>query len=146
MLAHELKDGPRQNSGLLRQALAEVAKGARSVAEAELKALLKRAHLPDPLFNACLFTGSIFIAKPDCWWPDAGVAVEVDSREWHLSPDGWERTMSRRARMSSHGIIVLHCTPRQIRSEPKLVADTIKSALQAGRDRPALPIRAVPTL
>jgi very-short-patch-repair endonuclease len=98
------------------------------------------------MFNARLFAGETFIASPDCWWPGAGVAVEVDSREWHLSPRGWEQTMSRRARMSSLGIIVLHFTPRQIRSQPKLVAETIRSALEAAANRPALPIRALPAL
>jgi len=35
---------------------------------------------------------AVFLAMPDAWWPAAGVAVEVDSREWHLSPADWERT------------------------------------------------------
>jgi hypothetical protein len=142
----ELKQGPLQNSAKLRSVLSEIAAGVRSVAEAELRTLLKRSHLPEPMFNARLFTGETFIAVPDCWWPGAGVAVEVDSREWHLSPGGWERTMSRRSRMSSLGIIVLHFTPRQIRSQPKLVAETIRSAIEAGTNRPALPISALPAL
>ena len=54
--------------------------------------------------------------------------------------------MSRRARMSSLGIIVLHFSPRQIRSQPKLVAETIRSTLKAAASRPALPIRALPAL
>src|SRR5260370_5442685 len=70
-----------------------------------------------PLFNAKVYAGKDFIAKPDGWWPAAGVAVEVDSKEWHLSPEDWQQTMSRHARMSAHGIIVLHFTPRQIRTE-----------------------------
>jgi len=45
--------------------------------------------------------------------------------------------------MSSLGIIVLHFTPRQIRSQPKLVAETIRSAIDAAANRPALPIRAL---
>jgi very-short-patch-repair endonuclease len=143
-LMAELKDGPLQNSARLRQVLGEIADGIRSAAEADLRMLLKRARLPDPVFNARLFSGEAYIGAPDCWWPDAGVAVEVDSREWHLSPRGWEQTMSRRARMSAHGIIVLHFTPRQIRTQPKLVADTIRSALKAGACRPSLPLRTLP--
>jgi hypothetical protein len=145
-VAAELKQGPLQNSAKLRSVLGEIAEGIRSVAEAELRILVKRSHLPEPMFNARLFAGETFIAAPDCWWPGAGVATEVDSREWHLSPGGWERTMSRRARMSSLGIIVLHFTPRQIRSQPKLVAGTIRSTLEAAANRPALAIRALPAL
>ena len=74
-----------------------------------------------------------------------GVAVEVDSREWHLSPEDWERTLERHARMSAHGIIVLHFTPRQIRDEPGRVTAGIKSALTVGRSRPALAVRALPS-
>jgi very-short-patch-repair endonuclease len=54
--------------------------------------------------------------------------------------------MSRRARMSSLGIIVLHFTARQIRSQPRVVAETIRSTLEAAANRPALPIRALPAL
>jgi hypothetical protein len=63
-----------------------------------LHALIKRAGLPMPLFSARLFAGQDFLAVPDCWWPDAGVAAEVDSREWHLSPRDWENTLARPAR------------------------------------------------
>jgi very-short-patch-repair endonuclease len=62
-----------------------------------------------------------------------------------LSPEDWERTMRRHARMSARGIIVLHFTPRQIRFEPVLVVETIKAALGATRGRPA-GIRTLPAL
>jgi very-short-patch-repair endonuclease len=67
----------------------------------------------------------------------------VDSREYHLSPEDHERTLERHARMSAHGITVLHFTPRQIRTQPAQVAATIKSALAAARGRPTLPIRTI---
>lgn len=85
-----------------------------------------------------------FLAQPDVWWPDAGVDCEVDSREWHLSPDGWDGTLARHARMSAHGIIVLHFTPRRIRTEPAAVVSDLRQALDSGRRRSPLPIRTVP--
>ena len=96
------------------------------------------------MYNPSLFVGGEFLASPDAWWPDAGVAVEVDSREWHFSPSDWERTQVRHARMSTHGILVLHYTPRRIRSDPAGVVQEIRKALEAGRRRSPLPIRAVP--
>jgi very-short-patch-repair endonuclease len=143
-LTEELADGPVQGSARLRQALAEDADGIRSVAEADLHDLITRSHLPEPMFNPRLFDGATFIATPDCWWPDAGVAVEVDSREWHLSPRDWERTLARHARMGAHGIVVLHFTLRQIRTKPDEVVSTIRAALAAGRGRPRTAIRALP--
>ena len=80
------------------------------------------------------------IAIPDAWWPEAGVAAEVDSREWHLTPADWERTMRRHAQMSSYGIIVLHFTPREIRSDPAAVIAAIAGAVKAGSARPPLPV------
>jgi enoyl-[acyl-carrier protein] reductase / trans-2-enoyl-CoA reductase (NAD+) len=113
ILVRELDRGPIRDSALLRQVLAEVGEGVRSVTEADFLDLIKRGRLPAPLLNARIYgADGTFIACPDAWWPQAGVAAEVDSREWHLRPADWERTMSRPARMSSHGIIVLRPAPQ----------------------------------
>jgi hypothetical protein len=143
MLVRELDQGPRRGSAVLRQVLAEVAQGVRSVAESDFVDLIKRGRLPMPLLNARLYgPDGTLIAIPDAWWPQAGVAVEVDSRQWHLRPADWERTMRRHAQMSSHGIIVLHFTPGQIRSEPAAVIAAIADALKAGAARPPLAVSA----
>ena len=42
----------------------------------------------------CSTADGTFIARPDAWWPELGIAIEVDSREWHLSPAGSRRTRS----------------------------------------------------
>ena len=141
-LAEELGAGPRRRSAGLRRALAEVADGVRSVAEGELRDLVRRAGLPPPMYNPRLFVGRDFLASPDCWWPGAGVAAEVDSREWHLLPGDWERTLARHARMTSHGLAVLHFTPGQLRSKSGEVVTTIREAL--GKGRPLPQIRALP--
>src|SRR5580704_7271166 len=90
-LASELATGPIRGSARFRSVLAEVAEGIRSTAEGEIRDLIKAARLPMPLFNPSLYDGETFIAKPDAWWPEAGVAAETDSREWHLNPADWER-------------------------------------------------------
>ena len=142
-LAAELRLGPRRGSRPLRMVLAEVADGARSVAESDLLRLIRRARIETPLCNQLVYAGRVFIAKPDMWWPAAGVAVEVDSHEWHLLPEQAEETASRHNRMASYGIIVLHFTPRQIGSQPEWVIGEIRGALATGRNRPPLPLRTV---
>ncbi len=142
-LAEELAQGSMRGSAGLRQALAEVADGVRSAAEADLVRLIKRARLPMPVLNPRLYVDGKFLACPDAWWPEAGVAVEVDSREWHLAPADWEQTMARHARMSSHGIIVLHYPPRRIRLASGEVAAEIRAALAAGRSRSLPPVTAM---
>jgi hypothetical protein len=137
-LADELAAGPVNGSALLRQVLAEVAEGTRSAVEGDLRDLIRWARLPTPLYNPRLLVDGKFLATPDCWWPESGVAGEADSRSWHFSADGWEQTLARHARMSAYGIIVLHLTPQRIRSRRREVADEIRRALAAGRRLPQI--------
>src|SRR5262249_29933728 len=122
LLQEELARGPRRGSAWLRQSLAEVAGGIRSGAEGDFGDLLRRYRLPAPMSTARLYAGGTFIAVADAWWPEAGVAGEVDSRAWHLLPEHWERTQKRHARMSAHGIVVLHFSPNRIRTDSAGVA------------------------
>ena len=144
-LQAELNDGPVQGSAWLRRSLAEVTSGIRSGAEGDFGDLLRRAELPMPMFNARLYAGKTLVAVVDAWWDEAGVAAEADSQAWHLLPEDWEHTMQRHARMSAQGIIVLHFSPSQIRTEPARVVADIKGALAAGRARPRLGLRALPS-
>ena len=118
-LADELRNGPIKGSAMFRSVLAEVADGIRSTAEGDLRDLIRTARLPMPLFNPSLYDGDTFLGKPDAWWPDAGVAAEVDSREWHLSPADWDRTRRRHDLMAAAGIIPLHFSPREIRTRAR---------------------------
>jgi hypothetical protein len=143
MLIDELTAGGRGNSRLLRIAVSDVMGGARSVAEAEFRELITRAGLPVPLFNepVCRADGTL-IAVVDAWWPQARLAAEVDSREWHLSPADWAQTMRRHNELTRHGIQVLHFTPGQIRHDPHSVIVAIASALEHAGTGPAAPAAA----
>jgi hypothetical protein len=132
-LTRELGLGPKQGSARLRLALAEVSDGVRSVAEADLRAIVGQFRLPAPLYNPRLFVGSEFLASPDAWWPEAGVAAEVDSKAWHLKPSDWERTLARHDRMTAQGILVLRFPPARLRAAKKDVAKEIRSALAVSR-------------
>jgi hypothetical protein len=141
LLSRELRLGPVRDSAKLRRVLDEAAAGVRSIVEAEFRDLIRRARLPEPLYNPDLYTrDGIFIARPDAWWPEPGVAAEVDSREFHLSPAGWERTQRRHEEMTRHGIFVLHFSPRRIRTDPAAVVASIRDALRAGAQRPPLSV------
>jgi putative AbiEi antitoxin of type IV toxin-antitoxin system len=143
-LSAELAQGPVVGSALFRQVLAEVTGGIRSSAEGDFSDLVTATGLPVPMYNARLFAGNTLLAVADAWWPAAGVAAEVDSREWHLSPDDWERALARHAKMTAAGILVLHFTPRQVRTDATQVAATIKAALDGAATRPRPRIRALP--
>ena len=143
-LGAELASGPNAGSVLFREALADVSDGIRSAAEGDLKVLLARSGLPMPLFNPAVFAGDLFIARPDAWWPELGVAVEVDSVEWHLSPHDHAETLARGRRMAKYQMNVLRFTPRQIRKEPAVVVADIRDALEGAHGRPPLNLRTVP--
>ena len=141
-LADELADRHDNGDLLFRQVLAEVAAGIRSAPEGELRELIITSGLPEPLYNADLYLDEKFLARPDAWWPCAGVAVEVDSMEWHLLPGDWQQTLRRGRRMTAAGIFVVHVTPGQLRDEPQVVLQDIASALDRGR--PAIGITTHP--
>jgi hypothetical protein len=144
-LAEELQAGPTAGATLLREALAEIGDGVRSVAEGDLRVLILDSDLPKPMFNAQLFDANgIFIATVDDWWPEAGVAGEVDSRAYHLSAVDQDRTTERHDRLIAHGIFPLHFPPKRIKTDPAGIISDIRSAIEEGRRRPRLPITALP--
>jgi hypothetical protein len=132
-LARELAARRSVGNGLLRTVLAEVADGIRSAPEGDLRGLVNRSGLPRPLYNPRLCLNGQFLAKPDAWWQAAAVAVEVDSRQFHLLPRDWADTMRRYSRMTAAGILVLHYSPFQLRTEPDRAVREITAALAAGR-------------
>jgi hypothetical protein len=143
-LATELSQGPNKGSMLFREALADVADGIRSAAEGDLRDLLARSGLPMPLFNPWLYDEhGTFVARPDAWWPAHGIAVEVDSREWHTSPEDHAKTLARGRRMARYQIVVLRFTPRQIRTQPAEVRNDIRAALDGARGRSPIKLKTI---
>ena len=141
LLIDELNQGPSAGSRSLRRAIAEVADGVRSTAEADLKHLIDRSDLEKPIYNAWLYTPEgVFIAKPDAWWQRAGVAGEVDSREYHVGAADYRATQMRHNRMESYGINVQHWLPSVIATESRTVLADLRGAIDSGSKRPPLPI------
>jgi hypothetical protein len=146
-LADELRLGGTPHGALLRTVIAEVSSGIRSAPEAELRDLMIKAHLPMPMFNPRLYLpNGTFIGCPDAWWPDAGVAIEIDSRQWHLAPDDWERTMARHSDFAQYGIVTLHFTPHQLRADPGSLMRKAANAYKAGKSRLRLNVTTLPAV
>ncbi len=137
-LAVELRDGPVRSSARLRAILAEVRDGTRSVTEGDFRKLVTQSGLPVPLFNATLYLHGKFLATADAWWEEFGLAAEVDSREWHLAPDTWEKTMDRHRRLAAAGIRTLHFSPREMRTDPARLIAQIADALCTGHPVPGI--------
>lgn len=140
-LVVELRAGPSAGSVMLSAALSELADGVRSTAEGDLRKLILASNLPVPTFNAKLYTlDGIFIAMVDAWWDDAGVAAEVDSRAYHLSPADQDRDAARHGRLTKLGVLVQHFSPQRIKVDGDTVIANLAGAIANGRNRPRIPI------
>jgi very-short-patch-repair endonuclease len=101
----------------------------RNDVEEALAALVRRARLPDPLFNTPLKLGSRFI-EPDCMWPEQRVIVEVDGYETHGTRDSFESDRSRDRALTAAGWRVVRVTWRQLRDEPDEIAQDLRALLR----------------
>ncbi len=144
-LVRELEEGPSAGARLYRAALGEISAGIRSAAEGDFKDLIDESDLEKPMYNPELYAeDGTFLGIPDAWWQRAGVAAEVDSREYHTSPEDHKRTIMRHNHMEGHGIKVLHFLPSTIRTEPRTVLGNLRGAIQSGNNNPPIPITAIP--
>jgi hypothetical protein len=133
-LERELRDGKSAGSALLRRAVGDVAAGVRSAPEAELRDLISTSTvLPEPRWNPWLVDDDgRDLGRPDGWWREASRAVEMDSREWHLSPADHERTLLRHRRMEAAGLGVVHLTPGQLRRDGAAVLGDLERCYLEG--------------
>jgi len=144
-LITELNEGPAAGSRFYRSALAEIGEGIRSAAEADMKALIDKSDLEGPMYNAELYAADgTFLGIADAWWQRAGVVAEVDSRQYHLSPDDYERTVMRHNRLEAHGVNLLHFLPSTLKRKPHTVVANLRGAIASGNRAPQLPIVATP--
>ncbi|MFJ6939087.1 hypothetical protein [Streptomyces sp. NPDC101132] len=133
----ELRAARALNRPATRAAATELLAGVRSIAEGRARDALAASDLPPPLWNARLYTpDGTFLATPDAYWPDEGVALEVDSAEYHYTRDSWHATLLRRLRLESHGVLVASATPSMLRDAPALVVDALRTLLTLTTTRP----------
>jgi hypothetical protein len=137
-LGEEIKRASVRGSALPRRVLAEVAAGVRSVAEAEARELIRRAGLPHPLWNEDVYDAKgRWLGRPDAFWPDLGLVLEIDSLEWHLSPASYRATQARQRRLAKAGLMVLPVLPSVIRQQPvEFMAELAESMAAAARRTP----------
>jgi hypothetical protein len=142
----ELEAGSSRGSRLTREALSEISDGVRSVAEAHARKLVLRSGLPAPLWNVKLYDrAGRFIAMPDGWFDDVGMAWEIDSPEWHLSPAEYERTVDRRSAMMAQDVVVLHTLPSKLAGAGIQVLDELRRTYAYASRRPRPSVLAIPS-
>lgn len=67
----------------------------------------------------------------DAYYEPARLAVELDSREFHLNPISFETDRAKQAACLAAGVVILPLTSRRMRSEPLAVAEQLTTILTA---------------
>ena len=142
-LEDELRRTQRRQSALMRDVLTSLRQGVVSAPEDDLFRRWQESGLPPAVFNAELYLGGEFLAKPDVYVAAHGLIVEVDSAAHHSSPGDWDRTMRRHARLTALGFAVLHCAPVRIRTDWPGIEGEIRATIGLPGRGPVPGIRAV---
>jgi very-short-patch-repair endonuclease len=109
--------------------------GAREGIEREFALFLTNRELPAPERNV-LVHGLLV----DCWWPQARLVVELDSRGFHEHWDQRERDVERDATLLRHGITTLRVTWRRLSDDPDGLEADLRMLLEtASPSRRAAP-------
>ena len=146
-LRHELEAGPRRESLLLRRAVQDAEAGSWSRPEADLARLCRRSPLlPEPWLNPDLTApDGTALPRPDGWFDDAALAVQVHSREHHDGPEAWDATVMSDGVYAEYGIAVVGVTPRSVERRPDVVLRRLENAYSAALRRPRPDVLAAAT-
>ena len=111
----------------------------RAVAESRLYALVRDGELPLPCWNVELRQpGGPRLGVLDAYWPDHGVAVEIDARVPGRDQAGsalWPPYARQRETLTRLGITVLSLNPERLRDEPEQLATVVRTALMTADER-----------
>lgn len=125
----------RRGSVRLRRLLAEAAAGAWSVPESDLLALVARSATLPPAWPNPLVTGPAgeSLTSPDAWFDDVGMAVLVQSRQFHAGALDWDATVVAGSDLSAVRVVVVGVTPEAIARDPEGQLRRIERAHEAAR-------------
>lgn len=144
-LSAELAAGSQRGSRLPRIALAEIADGVRSAPEAWAREialeLAADEDFPRIEWNRAIHleTGERLF-DPDGWIDEVAAAWEIESVEYHLSPEDQERSYRRRALMNRHDVVLVEHRPSRLRTSPEEVKADLRAAYRRACRRPRPPL------
>jgi len=110
----------------------------RSELEERFLELVASAGLPRPAVNVWMRVGREWM-ELDCVWRAEQVVVELDGRVHHEGREAFERDRRRDRLLQAAGWRVVRITWRQLRDEPRAVADDLAALLASTSARRAIP-------
>lgn len=132
----------------VRKGLAEFCGGAWSLPEATLGRLVRSSSVLPEMLRNCRISSpdGRWLGTPDGYFPDAGLAVQVHSRQFHSGRDEdgrdrWVETVERDGGLVSRGVTVLGVTPTTLARQPRAFLRRLEEAYLAHRGRPLPELR-----
>ncbi|GAA1984267.1 hypothetical protein [Kitasatospora viridis] len=132
-LVAELREAELLGEPRIRAAVDELLAAERDAVLGALLDLAAAELLPLPLVGPELrMRGGTFVAVPDVYWPEQGVAVELDSALRCVSEgeEAWVRAGQHR--MEYLGVRVVHLTGARLAADEAGVAEQLREALADG--------------
>jgi len=116
----------RRGSARLRALFSDRPGFTRSEAERRLRALILKAQLPRPVFNAKLLGHEV-----DALWPEHRLVLEVDGYAAHGHRAAFEYDRRRDQELTAAGYRVIRITWRQLTTTPEALTARLGAALAA---------------
>ncbi|QKW19713.1 hypothetical protein HUT16_12170 [Kitasatospora sp. NA04385] len=117
----------------VRAAVDELLAARRDAASAELAALAAELGLPLPVAGPELrMRGGTYVAVPDLYWPEAAVAVEVDSELRCVSEGEAAWVRGGQHRMEYLGVRVVYVSSSRLAAEREAVGGELAEAYRLG--------------
>jgi hypothetical protein len=120
---------PLRRARTMRIVLDEIAGGAQSLGEIDVKRMCRQHRIVAPRRQTRRRDGGGRLRFTDCEWDLVGgrtLVLEVDGG-FHMEVEHWEDDLARQRALASPNRTTVHCTPRELRDTPDEVArDLIK--------------------
>lgn len=104
---------------------------AESPMESEARLVFLDGGLPAPVLQHEIVDGWGQLWRVDFAWPDAKVAAEYDSMEWHANPRQWKRDRLKRARLEECGWRMVPIVVDDVRRHPADLVGRVSRLLNA---------------
>ncbi|WP_344048251.1 hypothetical protein [Nocardioides panacihumi] len=120
--------GRLRHSAEMRRTLTEIAGGAQSVAELDVRRMCRQHGLAQPTRQVKRYDGDGRVRFTDCEWrlADGRVLVlEVDGA-FHMEAQQWEDDLARQRALSGPDRVIVRCTARELRDGPTRLARDLR--------------------
>lgn len=120
---------PLRWTKLLRRALSDIAGGAQSLAEIDVRRMCRSYGIASPTRQVKRRDSSGRPRFTDCEWrlPDGRVLIlEVDGG-FHMEAEHWEEDLARQRALSAGDRLIVRCTARELRDNPGDIARDLRA-------------------